>query len=75
MYSQRLSAGCATNSPLAFKSVIYLNQQNVSTEGHLESTPKIGSSRVDAPLAATDAFKPNTNFDTKVATGAAKNAP
>lgn len=51
--------GCM-NSPLAFRSIVYMNQQTVTTDGKLETAPTFGSANVEAPKTTEDSFKPTT---------------
>lgn len=65
IFSLLLATGCM-NSPLAFRSVLYMNQQQVTTNGTLESAPTFGSANVEAPKTTSDSFQAKTDANANV---------
>jgi len=66
-----LITGCM-NSPIAFRSNVYMTQQSASTEGTITSMPTNGAASIDAPKTTTDSYKPDTNVSTNKTTDAKK---
>ena len=55
--------GCV-NSNLAWRGIVYYQDQDAATDGTITNQPKAGSAKVEAGKEYTDAFKANTNVDT-----------
>lgn len=56
--------GCF-NSNLAWRGIVYYQDQDAATEGKITNTPKNGDAKVEAAKEYSDAFKANTNVDTQ----------
>ncbi len=55
--------GCV-NSNLAWRGIVYYQDQDAATEGTITNQPKSGDAKVEAAKEYTDAFKANTAVDT-----------